>query len=232
MAIFRTVSLEFWTDPKVDDDFTPEDKYFYLYLITNPHTNISGCYEISKKAIERETGYTWDTVSRLLTRMMNVHDVIRYDETTKEVLILNWGKYNWGSSSKVKTAVVSWANKVKNRFFREYILSAVESNDFKALDKPERTEAQPVKETAANNSEAQERGREIFRHGLGDYPELDEVMEYAESKGLKRYIGKAFYYQQDRNEWKDSQGKPIKNWKRYFDVCAENGTFSPVCMNE
>ena len=32
MATFRSIHLTFWTDSKVDDDFTPEDKYFYLYL--------------------------------------------------------------------------------------------------------------------------------------------------------------------------------------------------------
>ena len=34
MAIYRNVQTSFWTDPKVADDFTPEDKFFYLYLFT------------------------------------------------------------------------------------------------------------------------------------------------------------------------------------------------------
>ena len=46
MAIYRNVSMSFWTDSKVADDFTAEDRYFYLYLFTNPHTNLCGCYEI------------------------------------------------------------------------------------------------------------------------------------------------------------------------------------------
>ena len=33
MAIFRNVHITFWTDPKIVDDFTPEDKYFYIYLL-------------------------------------------------------------------------------------------------------------------------------------------------------------------------------------------------------
>ena len=40
MAIYRNVQLSFWTDNKVEDDFTPEDKYFYLYLLTNPQTGL------------------------------------------------------------------------------------------------------------------------------------------------------------------------------------------------
>ena len=37
MAIFRKINTNFWTDEKVIDDFTPEDKFFMLYLMTNPY---------------------------------------------------------------------------------------------------------------------------------------------------------------------------------------------------
>lgn len=38
MASYRNISMDFWTDSKVVDDFTPEDRYIYLYCMTNPHT--------------------------------------------------------------------------------------------------------------------------------------------------------------------------------------------------
>lgn len=125
MAGYRNISVSFWTDSKVDDDFTPEDKYFYLYLMTNPHTSLCGCYEISMKQMERETGYNTDTVKRLLSRMEEMHGVIRYSATTKEVLILNWWKYNWSSSSKVKNAVVSVAEHIKHEPFKRYVIDRV-----------------------------------------------------------------------------------------------------------
>ena len=100
MAIYRSVRLEFWTDTKVVDDFTPEDKYFYLYLLTNPHTNLCGCYELSIKNASNETGYTRDVIGNLIERFQNTHGVIRYSSSTKEVLLLNWGKFNWTKSPK------------------------------------------------------------------------------------------------------------------------------------
>lgn len=42
MATYRQIYISFWSDTKVCDDFSPEDKYFYIYLLTNPHTNICG----------------------------------------------------------------------------------------------------------------------------------------------------------------------------------------------
>ena len=64
MAIYRNVQLSFWTDNKVLDDFTPEDRYFYVYLFTNPQTNLCGCYEFSWKAMSNQTGYSKDTLER------------------------------------------------------------------------------------------------------------------------------------------------------------------------
>ena len=121
MAVFRTISNSFWTDSKVDDTFTPEDKYFYLYLLTNPHTNICGCYEISNKQMSRETGYNEDTIKRLIERFEKVHDVIRYNPDTKEMLILNWHKYNWTKSEKLKTAVEKVVGHIKCQEYAEYI---------------------------------------------------------------------------------------------------------------
>lgn len=129
MAICRSISLSFWTDSKVDDDFTPEDKYFYLYLLTNPHTNICGCYELGEKQCARETGYNQETVSRLLKRFEEVHDVIRYNPQAKEVLILNWYKYNWSTSEKLEKCVRDTCQTLKTDAFKEYILALLDRSD-------------------------------------------------------------------------------------------------------
>ena len=120
MAIYRQVYMTFWTDPKVVNDFTPEDRYFYLYLITNSHTNISGCYEISIKQMAWETGYNEDTVSRLLNRLTDLN-VIRYSHQTKELLLLNWYKYNWTKSPKLTKAVLAESKLIKDDTFQDYV---------------------------------------------------------------------------------------------------------------
>lgn len=125
MAIYRNVQLTFWTDNKVEDDFTPEDKYFYLYLLTNPQTNICGCYEISYSQMTNQTGYNKDTINRLLDRFDKVHKVIRYSKETKEILILNWYKYNWSKSEKTLAGVENVAKHIKNKEFLDYISDVI-----------------------------------------------------------------------------------------------------------
>lgn len=121
MALFRSVSVSFWTDSKVIDDFTPEDRYFYLYLFTNPHTNLCGCYEISIRQMVNELGYSKESVENLLKRFERVHRVIRYSTVTKEVLLLNWHKYNWTRSSKMQVALDKEIGSVKEERFKGYL---------------------------------------------------------------------------------------------------------------
>lgn len=52
MAIYRKIHISFWQDPFVLK-LTPEEKYFYIYLMTNSKTNQLGCYEISKAIINK-----------------------------------------------------------------------------------------------------------------------------------------------------------------------------------
>ena len=125
MAVYRNVHLSFWTDNKVEDDFTPEDKYFYLYLMTNPQTNLCGCYEVSFSQMTRQTGYNKETIMRLIDRFENVYKVIRYNESTKEILLLNWHKYNWSKSEKTLKGVESVANHIKCDAFKKYVFGVV-----------------------------------------------------------------------------------------------------------
>lgn len=133
MAIYRTIQLSFWTDNKVVDDFTPEDKYFYLYLFTNPQTNLCGCYEVSLKTMSDQTGYTKDTIERLLSRFETIHKVIMYSKETKEVLLLNWHKYNWTKSPDFIKGLNNHINKVKCDRFKEILCNL---RDGKTVDRP------------------------------------------------------------------------------------------------
>lgn len=137
MAIFRNVQMSFWTDTKVVDEFTPEDKYFYLYLFTNPHTNLCGCYEISKTQMSIELGYTKETIEGLINRFCSVHKVSIYDRTTKEMLLLNWHKYNWTKSPDFQKALFKEIANVKNADFKRFLkelADGVETVSIPSLD--------------------------------------------------------------------------------------------------
>ena len=99
MAVYRSIHVSFWQDAFILD-LTPEEKYFYLYLMTNSKTSQCGTYEIPKKVMELETGYNRETVDKLLQRFID-YKKIEYCEETKELMLTNWLKHNSYNSPKV-----------------------------------------------------------------------------------------------------------------------------------
>lgn len=120
MANFRTVQTSFWTDPKIMDDFTPEDRLFYFYLLTNPYTNLCGCYEISVKQMANEMGFSVDTIKSMIKRFEGFYNMIRYS-SNKELIVLNWHKYNWTGSPKMRVAIENEIQNIKTVGFKKYL---------------------------------------------------------------------------------------------------------------
>lgn len=131
MALYRNIHLSFWQDTKVTDDFTPEDRYFYLYLLTNPHTNLCGCYEISIKQMANEMGYDAKKVGKLIDRFSSIHNLIRYSQSGRELLIFHWSKYNWTSSEKFRKPLLQEIQNIKTDDFREYLLKLFDGENVK-----------------------------------------------------------------------------------------------------
>lgn len=94
MGIKRIVDTDFWEDPKVIDKFSVEDKYFLLYLMTNPHSSQVGIYRLPKRIISFETGYTLEVVAVLLQRFEEEYKNIVYSNATQEIAVLNSLKYS------------------------------------------------------------------------------------------------------------------------------------------
>ncbi|MEN3132537.1 DnaD domain-containing protein [Bacillus albus] len=134
MAIFRQIHTSFWNDVKVQEDFTPEDKYFFLYLLTNPQTKQIGVYQITKKQMAFETGYSQETIKALMQRFEDYHKLIKYDNETRELVIFNWGKYNLKKAGKpVEDLIKKELKEVKNISLLIPICKHIEQKSIKKL---------------------------------------------------------------------------------------------------
>ena len=129
MARYRMIQTAFWTDTKILDVYAPEEKLLYLYLMTNPHTNLCGCYEISMSQMSSEIGYKKETVKKYLDRLQNVYRSVVYAETTSEILLVNWHKYNWTSSERFRKSLLNEIALVKDAEFKRYLMDLSEGID-------------------------------------------------------------------------------------------------------
>ena len=115
MGIKRPVDTGFWNDRKVED-FTPEDKYFMLYLLTNPRTTQLGIYEISPKRAAYEMGYSQEAVAALLERFERVHKIIIYSKDTSEIAIKNFLRHSIvKGGAPVRDCLIKEIKQVKNK---------------------------------------------------------------------------------------------------------------------
>jgi hypothetical protein len=81
------------------------------------------------KQVVNETGYSMDTIENLIHRFEDFHKVISYSRQTKEILLLNWHKYNWTKSDKFLKSLEKEIQKVKNPEFRSYLWSVLRGDD-------------------------------------------------------------------------------------------------------
>ncbi|MGG0186905.1 DnaD domain-containing protein [Bacillus rhizoplanae] len=115
MAAYRNVQVNFWQDDFVLD-LTPEERYFYIYLLTCSKTTQCGIYPLPKRLVEMETGYNRETVEKLLQRFIDYGKIL-YDVETKELYIQNWVRYNPVTNTNIEKCVLRELKTVKSKKF-------------------------------------------------------------------------------------------------------------------
>ena|SRR5699024_1633491 len=134
MAIYRHVHVEFWKDPKVLEELTPEDKLFFIYLLTNPNTTQIGVYKITKKQIAFELGFSIESVNVLMDRFINNYGLIKYNSDTREICLKNWGKYNLNKLGKpMLDCVKSELKNVDDKSLLEFIKPSISKEEIVSL---------------------------------------------------------------------------------------------------
>ncbi|MCM3118764.1 DnaD domain protein [Neobacillus sp. MER 74] len=134
MAKFRKVRIDFWMDPMVSEEMTPEDRYFYLYLLTNQRTTQIGIYQITKKQMAFDMGYSIESVHSLMERFITHHQLIRYNPETRELAIKNWGENNFDKAGKpMMDCISSELKAVKDSSLIQYVSEWIKKQEFRSL---------------------------------------------------------------------------------------------------
>ena len=224
MAIYRNISTNFWSDTKIYDKFSPEDKYFMLYILTNSYTNLCGCYEISVKQMVNDTGYNRETIEKLLNRLENEYEVISYDNNTQELLIKNWYKYNWTKSNKLDKPLLNEIDSIKSNKFKTFLGKIYNERDTVSIPYPYPmdttvTDTVSVYNNKLNNNSSSNIDSNNNSNKIK--PTIKEIEAYCKERN-KGVNAQQFYDYYEINDWKDSKGKPIKNWKQKMIANWEN----------
>ncbi|CAG9612256.1 hypothetical protein BACCIP111899_01429 [Bacillus rhizoplanae] len=153
MAVYRNIQVNFWQDDFILD-LTPEERYFYIYLLTCSKTTQCGIYPLPKRLAELETGYNRETVEKLLQRFIDYGKIL-YDADTKELYIQNWLRYNPITNTNIEKCVLRELKTVKSKKFVHMFLQKCLEEE---LSIPLLLEhfGMPVEEMSAASQEASE----------------------------------------------------------------------------
>ena len=226
MAIYRTLYTKFWEDDKILDEMSMEEKLFYIYLLTNPRVKQCGCYEISFQQIFLQTNISKENAKKIIERFEKELNLVKYSKNTKEILLLNFYKYNWTPSHLIKACIEKELNEVKEPVFIEYIKKMIEFKyPFNRVsiplgEKEKEKEKENKKENINNinnniNINKSERDQSFTPTAS---PTLAEIYDYACSLDIndKDYCEK-FYNHYESIGWVNGTGREIKNWKLVFN---------------
>jgi DnaD/phage-associated family protein len=134
MARFRKVSMDFWVDPIHSEEMTPDDRHFYLYLLTNQRTKQIGIYKTTIKQIAFDMGYTIEFIQTLMERFIVLHRLVRYNPETRELAIKNWAEYNFDRAGKpMMDCIFSELKEVQDISLIQYVAESIHKPEFRKL---------------------------------------------------------------------------------------------------
>ena len=185
MGIKRIVDTSFWTDGKVDE-FSPEDKYFMLYLLTNPFSKQLGIYEISIKQAAFQMGYSIDAFNVLLERFENKYNMILFSRDTNEIAILNFLRHSVMKGGKpVEDCIKKEMALVKDKKLIEAVFSRLHGRtDLK--DTVKRIVAEYINENDIHNDNDNDNDNENESTGDVTYPVTPPYRPNAEKPRKKK----------------------------------------------
>lgn len=114
----------FWNDKDNRKELLPEEKYFYLYLLTNPHKKMCGCYKLDMVKMSVELGLSKPTIETHLRRFAE-NKKLAIDWNTNEVLIFDYYKYCWNNKLPIIETIETIENEIDNiedLDFKNYII--------------------------------------------------------------------------------------------------------------
>lgn len=213
----RMIDTNLWKDPKVTDNFTPEDKYFWVYLLTCDYGNLSGVFEISLKQISRDMGYSEESVRNLIYRFTEIHKMIAYNYETQEAFIFNWYKYNWTKSPLFEKSLLKHTSKIKCVEFKEIVEKMYEEFKFSnTVSIPYRYHTNTITITNSNTNNISNNTNNILKEEYKKInrfkkPTIEEVEIYCKERN-NNIDAEYFINYYESKDWMIGKNR-MKDWK-------------------
>jgi len=98
----RSINTAIWSDEWFES-LEASDKLLWIYLLTNPRTNMIGIYELpSDKKLSFETGLSFEMIRKAFERFETDKKAYRFD---RFIILINWVKNQSYNANMKKSAI-------------------------------------------------------------------------------------------------------------------------------
>lgn len=227
--MYRTICCELWTDPKVKA-LSASEKLLFLYLITNPHSHMSGIYYLPTAFMQHEVGlgrgFDGAWMGLLKSELVEAHPAL------SQVWVVNMLPYQ-AKGNKSEKGVASHLNTLHaspllERFLLRYPqIAQYLSADFIRcpIDTPSNTPLiphsklpSPVPDPVSDSSSDSEEGKESEKGELENFHITPELEAWAVKEGI---TNPGQYVEEFKDYWRSAGGKrkngqAVKDWAATF----------------
>jgi len=193
----RSVNTKFWNDPFIEG-LHPNDKLLFLYLLTNPLTNLIGIYEITIKRISYDTGLKKENILKALKGFERLQKALFIDEF---IVLPNFLK-NQSLNDNMKTGVINIFKNLPNELKIKLL-----GNDYQTLSKDYQTLRNGLLKLKGNNEIETEKEIE------SESPKPDFDFQFLDAKFIPVFM-----------EWIDYKKSRKENYKtqKSLEACYRN----------
>ena len=106
MRQYSKISPTIWRSKKFRKLESDDARLAYFYLITCPHSNSAGCFDLPLVYGGADLGWQTERFGKAIDRLSSV-GLIRFDGDENTVLIENWAKFNPPTNAKHALGLIS-----------------------------------------------------------------------------------------------------------------------------
>jgi len=181
MATHRYISTTFWDDAWIQG-LEPDEKFIYLYLMTNPLTSISGVYKITDRRISFDTGHDEDKIKTVLERFGAERKAIRMGEY---IILPSWPKHqSWETMPKIKQGIINDLDQLRDE---ELLLVYTTGYKFPMQDLLKKRKLKYTNETNEDTVSLSSKGNDSLSepiHSLSETTYRDPIIQLNSNSNL------------------------------------------------
>ncbi len=126
-SIYRKIRTSYWDDPDIEELFSRDEIYLYIFLLTFPKSTQWGIFEVTYKYISDKTGLEQSEIEPIISKLEHKYKKIVYSRDTRELCLRNGLKWNIeGSNPSVVKHIVNGLKNIKDKRLLRYIVGLKE----------------------------------------------------------------------------------------------------------